>query len=104
VVQHIERLHLQRKILSFGQLEAARQPEVNLLRPRTIERVQSCKRAGTGSINAECGVGCALQRRSIVDDVPVRLFAGRIEVIIGRAAGRNPGWAGPSAARCSYLT
>src|SRR5262245_12225285 len=56
MVQDIESLHLQRKTLTFGQLEAARQSEVNLLRPRSVERIQARKWAWSGSINAKRGV------------------------------------------------
>ena len=69
VVQQVERLHLEQKGMPFRQREAPRNSQINLLRPGPVEGIQSCDRARTAPIDAECRIGGGLQSCGIVHAV-----------------------------------
>src|SRR6516164_5706308 len=69
VIQQVEGLGLEKNRLPLCEREAPRDAEINLLRPGTVERVQSGDRAGSTAIDPKCGIGGRLQSRSIVDAV-----------------------------------
>lgn len=67
MVEHVECLRTESENLPFRQPELTRDPNVDLLGPRAVERVQACERAGTSGVDAEGGIRSALKSGSIVD-------------------------------------
>src|ERR1700730_17785539 len=69
VIRDVEDLRLKGNYVALGEVEAAGQSEVDLLRPRSVERIQSGKRARAAGINTESGVWRTLQRGGVVDGI-----------------------------------
>ena len=63
MVRNIEDLRLKRNGLALGKLEASRQPKVDLLRPRSVEGIQTYKWTGATGVDAEGRIRRGLQSR-----------------------------------------
>src|SRR5215472_11411937 len=83
MVEYIERLRAESQHVTFTQSELARDSQVDLLGPWAVERVQAGERAGTSSVDAECGVRCALKGCSVVD----RVLQSAIRTAVGNFIG-----------------
>jgi hypothetical protein len=75
LIHHIENLYLQGDCGALSEIEAAGHSEVDLLCPRSVERIQSGKRAGVLGIDAEGGVWRALERCGVVHRIRQRADA-----------------------------
>ena len=67
VIHHVEYLRLQRDGMALGYFECARQSEIDLLGPGTVERVQTGEGTRAAGVDAKSGVGGGLEDSGVVD-------------------------------------
>ena len=102
MIQQVESLSLQSDGIPFGKVEASREPEINLLRPGTIEGIQAYEWTGTAGVDAQSRIGRALKGGRVVDRI-LRRTVGAPVGDVGRGA-RNIhlGSVGPTGSELHY--